>query len=164
MSTLTKAGLSFSLNGVDSTTEEINIGVSEGSCLRPLLFLIYINDLSQAVQNTSVSMYVDDRSLCCQSSDTAQLNEAINNDLIKLEKWLKGNKLSLSVLKTHSMLISTKPKHKTLKSQVESLKLNIQDNELDVVQNTKYLGAQIDNTLDWKEHVCWGDERLVPLF
>ncbi len=38
-------------------------------------------------------------------------------------------------------------------TQGESLKLNIQDNELDVVQKTKRLGVQIDNTLDLMEHV-----------
>ena len=55
-------------------------------------------------------------------------------------------------MKTHALLISTKPKHKSLKNQDESLRLKIQNNELDIVQKTKYLGIQIDNTLDWKEH------------
>ena len=41
-----------------------------------------------------------------------------------------------------------KPKHKTLKNQGESLKLKIRNDELDVVQKTKYLGVQIDNKLD----------------
>ena len=53
------------------------------------------------------------------------------------EKWLKGNKLSLNVMKTHAMLISTKPKHNTLKYQGESLKLKIRNDELDVVQKNK---------------------------
>ena len=78
----------------------------------PLLFPIYINDLPHAVQNSVVSMYADDTSLCYQASDIETLNEAINNDLIQLETWLKGNKLSLNVAKTNSMLISTKLKHK----------------------------------------------------
>ena len=56
-------------------------------------------------------------------------------------------------MKTHSMLISTKPKHKTLENQAGSLKLKIRDNELEVVQKSKYLGVQIDNNLDWKEHI-----------
>ena len=141
------------VDGVDSSVEGINVGVPQGSCLGPLLFLIYINDLPQAVRKSSVSMYADDASLCHQSSDITQLHEAINSDLAQFEKWLKGNKLSLNVMKTHSMLISTKPKHKTLENQGESLKLKIRDNELEVVQKSKYLGIQIDNNLDRKEHI-----------
>ena len=76
----------------------------------------------------------------------------MNNGLEHVEKWFRGNKLSLNVMKTYALLISTKPKHESLKNQDESLKLKIQNNELDVVQKTKYLGIQIDNTLDWKEH------------
>ena len=98
-------------------------------------------------------MYADDTSICHQSFDIAQMNEAINSDLAQVEKWHKGNKLALNVMKTYAMLISTKPKHKTLKNQGKSLKLKIRIDELDVVQKTKYLGVQIDNKLDWKEHI-----------
>ena len=72
------------------------------------------------------------------------LNEAINSDLKKLETWLNGNKLSLNVAKTHSMLISTKQKGSSLRSRNEALELKIRENELEVVQKTKYLGVQID--------------------
>ena len=100
-----------------------------------------------------MTMYADDTSLCHQSRDLTQLNEAINSDLSKLETWLQGNKLSLNVAKTHSMLISTKQKHKSLKSRNEALDLKIRDNELEVVQKTKYLGVQIDCCLNWKEQI-----------
>ena len=141
------------VNGVDSDVGEIEVGVPQGSCLGPLLFLIYINDLSEAVQSSSVTMYADDTSLCHQSRDLTQLNEAINSDLSKLETWLQGNKLSLNVAKTHSMLISTKQKHKSLKSRNEALDLKIRDNEFEVVQKTKYLGVQIDYCLNCKEQI-----------
>ena len=127
--------------------------VPKGSCLGPLLFLIYINDLPQAVQDSSVTMYADDTSLCHQSHDLTQLNEAINSDLKKLETWLNGNKLSLNVAKTHSMLMSTKQKGSSLRSRNEALELKIRENELEVVQKTEYLGVQIDCNLDWKEQI-----------
>ena len=57
------------VNGVDSDVGEIEVGVPQGSCLGPLLFLIYINDLPEAVQGCSVTMYADDTSLCHQSRD-----------------------------------------------------------------------------------------------
>ena len=51
------------------------------------------------------------------------------------------------------MLISTKQKHKILKNRDEDLKLKIRNKELEVIQNTKYFGVTINNSLNWKEHI-----------
>ena len=91
-------------------------------------------------------MHADDTSLCYQSSDINELNEAINIDLNQLDIWLQGKKLSLNVAKTNSMLVSTKQKHNILISRND-------DNELEIIQKTKYLGVQIENSLNWKEHI-----------
>ena len=45
-------------------------------------------------------MYADDTSLCHMGNDISKLETAINEDLKLLDKWLKGNKLSLNVAKT----------------------------------------------------------------
>ena len=66
---------------------------------------------------------------------------AINEDDMHFDNCLKGNKLSLNLMKTHSMLISTKPKLKALTSKNESLRLKIQIDELEVVQKTEHLGV-----------------------
>ena len=52
-----------SIKGVESELMDINTGVPQGSCVGPLLFLLYTNDLSQAVHNATVAMYADDTSL-----------------------------------------------------------------------------------------------------
>ena len=93
-------------------------------------------------------MFSYDTYLYHQSNDTSLLNEAINEDLMHVDNWLTGHKYSLNVMKTHFMLISTKPKLKALKSKSESLRLKIHVDELDVAQKTKYIGVQIDNYLD----------------
>ena len=129
------------------------MGVPQGSCLGPLLFIIYINDLPQADHNSSVSMYADDTSLCYHSPDTTQLSKAINNDLIKLESWLKSNKLSLNAMKTQSMLITTKQRQPVLKNLDQKLSLKIRDHELEVVEKNRFLVLQIENSLDWKCHI-----------
>ena len=92
--------------------------MSQGSCLGPLLFLIYINDLPHAIQNSAVSMYADDMSLCYQTSGKNSLNNAINNDLMEFDTWLKGNKFSLNVAKTNCM-------HSYLKYRNENLRLTM---------------------------------------
>ena len=84
------------------------------SCLGPLLFLVYINDLPRAVKNSTTSMYADDMCLCFKSKDLSRLNEALNEDLSSLDVWLISNELSLNAAKTQSMLVSTKLKGKPL--------------------------------------------------
>ena len=98
-------------------------------------------------------MYADDTSLCYQSHDLTRLNGAINSDLKTLDTWLQGNKLSLNVAKTHSMLISTKQKQSILKSQSKDLDLKIRKNELEVVKMINYLGVPNDCSLNWKEQI-----------
>ena len=112
-----------------------------------------INDWPHAVQNSAVSIYADITSLCYQTSNIDYFNEAINNDLMQLETWHKDNKLSLNVAKTNFMLIATKQKHSYLKSRNEDLSLIIQNKELEVIRNNKYLGGVIDNSLNWTEHI-----------
>ena len=94
-----------------------------------------------------------DTSLCYKSHDMTQLKNAINNDLKNLDNWLQGNKLSLNVAKTNSMLITTKQKSNSLRNANLNLELNIQENRLEVVQRTKYLGVHIDGHLDWKDQI-----------
>ena len=93
--------------------------MSQDSWLGPLLFLTHINDLPLAVQDSSVSMYADDTSLCHQSNDVAQLNKAIKNDLKMLDSWLQGKKLSLNIAKTHPILLATKQRHLALEKEQE---------------------------------------------
>ena len=90
-----------------SKLEGIKYGVPQGSCLGPLLFLLYITDLHLDLKNSKVTMYADDTSICFSSGLFDDINRAINEDLEDLKIWLKSNKLSLNVLKTQGMLIGT---------------------------------------------------------
>ena len=109
------------------------MSVPQGSCLGPLLFIIYISDLPLAVQGRTISMYADDNSLCYHGLNMALLNETINNDLRQLSTWLQANKPSLNVAKTHSILIATEQKQDGFNSPNQKLELDIRGNELDVV-------------------------------
>ena len=133
------------VSGTDSKVNDINIGVPQGSCLGSLLFLICINDLPLAIRNSNISMYANDTIICYHSHEITQLNEAINNDLYKLEKWLEGNRLSLNGGKTHAMLICTKQKYKALQNQGHNLCVKIKVTELHTFINTRHLGVNIDS-------------------
>ena len=51
------------VDGTSSDVKGINCGAPQGSCLGPLLFLIYTNDLPLSLQKCYVSMYADDTAI-----------------------------------------------------------------------------------------------------
>ena len=94
-----------------------------------------------------MSIYADDTNLCYQPHNLTRLNEAINGDLKELDTSLQGDKLSLNVAKSYSMLISTKQKPNILKSQNKDLDLKIRYTELEVVKRKNALVCK--STAPW---------------
>ena len=86
-------------NNISSNTRNINCGVPQGSILDPLLFLIYINDLSRVCKYTTPILFADDTNIFLNGVDLKQIETAINEELLNISKWLKANKLSLNVKK-----------------------------------------------------------------
>ena len=78
----------------ESSVKSVSCGVPQGTTLGPLLFLIYINDLPNAC-NLRIRLFADDASLTMSNKSKSLLENHMNNELIKVDKWLKTNKLSL---------------------------------------------------------------------
>ena len=88
-----------SINGYDSNLADVNVGVTQGSVLGPLLFLIYINDLNQALKFCKVHHFADGANLIHFSKSVYRLNKYVNLDLKNLTYWLNANRISLNVKK-----------------------------------------------------------------
>ena len=96
----------FQINGFLSKKGKIISGVSQGSILGPLLFLIYINDLPNCLKSTiPVCMYADDTQIFTSSQDTAKIADSLNSDLENMTDWLTVNKLQSHPNKTKMMVI-----------------------------------------------------------
>ena len=64
----------FSINGYDFNLADVKFGVPQGSVLGPLLFLVYINDLNQALKFCKVHHFADDTNLIHFSKSVYRLN------------------------------------------------------------------------------------------
>ena len=95
---------SVSVAGHQSSNRTMNVEIPQGSILGPILFLLYINDLSQISNIFSVILYADDTTLLANNPDYSTLMRSINNELDNIKEWLKANRLSLNLDKTFSLL------------------------------------------------------------
>ena len=118
------------------------------------IILIYINNLPRALRNCKVTMYADDTSLSFASNNIDDLIRFMNEDLNCLKDCLQENKLSLNVLKTHAMVVGSRPKLKRIADEVSGQpSFFINGTQIETVERTKYLGFQLDCHLVWDEHI-----------
>ena len=74
------------LNGQSSSWESVNARVPQGSILGSLLFLIYINDLSNGV-SSNCKLFADDTSLFSVVNDIQSSSATLRNDLSVISQW-----------------------------------------------------------------------------
>ena len=68
-------------------------GVPQGSILGPLLFLLYVNDMPQAV-NSELLLYADDTCLIYVGKNIQKIEEQLNSDFTSLCEWFIDNSLA----------------------------------------------------------------------
>ena len=85
-------------------------GVPQGVVLGPILFLIYINDLSHAIKYCKVHRFANDTNILHFNSSTKKLDRLVNLDMKHLSVWLNVNRISLNVQKTELVIFKQKRK------------------------------------------------------
>ena len=133
-----------SINNSASSWKSISIGVPQGSILGPLLFLIYVNDLTNATF-CQPRPFADGTCLALNNSSQNALEVNCNCELRRLRNWCNANELQINPEKSTIIIFPTK--------------LNLPRAEVNFIYNTssislcdsaKYLGATIDSTLNFK--------------
>ena len=145
------------INNIVSTAENIVCGVSQGSILRPLLFLIFINDLL-LYTDVFTDLYADDTTIFQISNSQHVIEQNLQLALRKLSVWCKLNGMLLNTEKKKQsytvMLITTSQKRLRLHDNFLNLPFN--DDNLKNVDNDKVQhGSSIFNSLLRKFlHIC----------
>ena len=145
---LTQRTQSVKYGNTISTPRVVTTGVPQGSTLGPLLFILYINDMTNVLKNAYPIMFADDTTLFVSSKSVENALSCLNDDIANLTEWFKANKLSLNLTKTHFILF-------TASSLVRrsDVSLVIDNHNIERVCNTKFLGVYIDERLSWNVHI-----------
>ena len=142
-----------SVNRFNSLPYLISHGVSQGSIIDPLLFIIFINDLHKSIRHTQMPQFSDNTNLLYINKSMKKINKHINHDLSLIVQWLRSNKINLNVDKTELVIFSPKRKQIT-----KHLNFRISGQKIEISTRVKYLGIQIDQHLNWNEHI----KNIIP--
>ena len=134
-------------NEVLSDEYAVNYGTPQGSCLGPLIFLIFVNDLTLHLDNTECVQFADDTSLIFTHRNLVYLNYLVESQLSAIQDWFYANRLTLNADKSSYLLYSNS------KIANNKFTVNLNGVTLPRVNQAKLLGTWIDDKLTWDYHV-----------
>ena len=127
-----------------SSSYDVEYGTPQGSCLGPLLFLIFTNDLYRNLDYCNAILFADDTTVYKGHRNKNYLRWCIETDLLKITDWFKANKLTVNIDKT--VFMSFGPKDDRLNNiEIGGMKVNHSE-------HTKFLGLWLDEKLNWNKH------------
>ena len=143
---LTKRNQEIVFNGVNSTSSEITLGVPQGSVLGPILFLIYINDISNIFTTSKTILLADDMTIYLTGPNPEELINTANQELQRLYQWCICNRLTINTEKTYYMLFTNK---KTCLLP----QLLINNCTVCRTNRLKFLGVTFDESMTFRYHI-----------
>ena len=129
-----------------SEYEDITYGTPQGSCLVPLIYLIFTNDLVKNVTHCNTIMFADDTTLYKTHNNLRFLKWSLEQEFVTLLDWFRANKLTLNLDKTACILFQKS-------GSTKGIELDLDGMIVYSVSTTKFLGMWLDKHLNWSTHL-----------
>ena len=141
----------FFVNVENTFSESANLkcSVPQGSILGPLLFLLYINDLPQAIADCDIRLYADDTCISFKHINIKTIEDTLNKDFNSLCDWFVDNKLSIHFGEDKTKTILFSPKN--LRKSAENIIIKRNEIALKQFSTVEYLGCLLDSILSGEE-------------
>ncbi len=130
-----------------SDTLPIKTGVPQGYILGPLSFILFINDLPMALQDTNTDMYTDDTTLIAQAKTTPELEEKLSSYAAKVSTWCQKNHMAANTTKTKVILATTWQKRASLPENERKLKVEMNGKYTENVASENLLSFAVNHNL-----------------
>ena len=136
------------IGGEYSNVLPVNSGVPQGSILGPLLFVLFINDVSEAVSDgTQIALYADDTKIWLEIRSYSDC-VTLNNDIKSLNNWAERNKMKFHPIKCKVLSSSLKLANVYI-LPFDRFSYELGNNVLDYCCDEKDLGIIITPKISW---------------
>ena len=153
------------IGGSGSNTLPVKSGVPQGSILGPLLFVLFINDISDSISpGTNIALYADDTKIW-RKIDSYQDQQILQTDINSLYEWSEANKMKFHPDKCNVLTV-TSCNQRFYIMPFDRFTYCLNNVCLNYVETEKDLGIHITSKLNWKEHVyflCSKANRMLGL-
>jgi len=142
----------------------VRTGVPQGSVLGPLLFTMYVNDISSVLRHCKYHMYADDLQLYIHTRP-GSLNDAIhkvNEDLDLILTWTRKVGLALNAEKSQAILIGRQRLLCTTNQNSQPL-IKINNKSIPFSSSVKNLGVHMDSNLHWTDHISKTSQKVFAI-
>ena len=128
---------------------DVDYGAPQGSCLGPLLFLIFNNDLHIHLTLLKCILFADDTTLFKGHKNLRYLKWCVENEMLEVDEWFRANGLTLNLSKTECVLFGAT--NMLNKENIEDIRLSSMT--VKVKDKVKFLGMWLDKELKFLYHI-----------
>ena len=140
--------IQVNVNGFLSNQINPKVGVSRGSVLSPLLFLIYVNHLpTPHHKQNSLSHFTDDTAQWAFSLNIRFVAKFLQQDLLNSAMWYAKWRIKLNPEKTKVIIFS-----RSVLARKTEPNLKLYGETLNVYPQVKFLGITFDSQLNFRKH------------
>ena len=143
------------VNDKSSSLRMQTLGVPQGTCLGPLLFTIYINELPNISRKFKSLLFADDTTLTYDNSSYNFSSDFFNEELHNFYLWSVANRLSVNFDKTFYNVVSLSESDRASIPPVL-----ISDKLISQCTSFNFLGVTIDDNLKFDQHVLHISKKI----
>ena len=140
-----------------STSSPIQYGVPQGSVLGPLLFLIYINDITNCSTIAEFVLFADDTNIFVTGQSLKEVYKKANEVLSSVQRYMFCNQLHINAAKCNYMYFD--PGGKVTRNP-DDYHLVLGGTPISRVSSCKFLGVFLDDKLSWGPHLDYLKNKL----